>query len=79
EQADQEPTMLRPPALGTEAVLEYSNSDYRIIRQGTFVRCGVTGNPIQLDDLCYWSAERQEAYSSPEAVLTRLREESTAR
>ena len=35
--------MLRPPALGTEAVLEYSNSDYRIIRQGTFVRCGVTG------------------------------------
>ncbi len=26
--------MLRPPALGTEAVLEYSNSDYRIIRQG---------------------------------------------
>ncbi|MFY8156326.1 MAG: DUF2093 domain-containing protein [Rhabdaerophilum sp.] len=43
------------------------------------MRCGVTGNPIQLDDLCYWSAERQEAYSSPEAVLTRLREESTTR
>lgn len=70
--------MLRPPALGTEAVLEYSNSDYRILRQGTFVRCGVTGNPIQLDDLKYWSADRQEAYSSPEAVLTRLREEASA-
>lgn len=71
--------MLRPPAFGTEAVLEYSNSDYRVLRQGTFVRCGVTGNPIQMDDLRYWSAERQEAYSSPEAVLARLGEEAAAR
>jgi hypothetical protein len=71
--------MLRPPAFGTEAVLEYTNSDYRILRQGTFVRCGVTGNPIQLDDLRYWSAERQEAYASPEAVLVRLDEEAAAR
>ncbi|MBN8532964.1 MAG: DUF2093 domain-containing protein [Rhizobiales bacterium] len=71
--------MLRPPAFGTEAVLEYSNSDYRVLRQGTFVRCGVTGNPIQIEDLRYWSAERQEAYSSPEAVLARLAEEAAAR
>jgi hypothetical protein len=71
--------MLRPPVFGTEAVLEYSNSDYRVLRQGTFVRCGVTGNPIQLEDLRYWSAERQEAYSSPEAVLARLNEEAAAR
>ncbi|MGL5448084.1 MAG: DUF2093 domain-containing protein [Rhabdaerophilum sp.] len=71
--------MLRPPAFGTEAVLEYSNSDYRILRQGTFVRCGVTGNPIQLEDLRYWSSERQEAYASPEAVLKRLCEEAVAR
>jgi hypothetical protein len=71
--------MLRPPAFGTEAVLEYSNSDYRVLRQGTFVRCGVTGNPIQIEDLRYWSAERQEAYSSPEAVLARLGEEAVAR
>ncbi len=71
--------MLRPPAFGTEAVLEFSNSDFRILRQGTFVRCGVTGNPIQLEDLRYWSAEHQEAYSSPEAVLTRLAEDAAAR
>lgn len=67
------------PALGTEALLEYSDSDYRILRQGTFVRCGVTGSPIPLEDLRYWSAERQEAYAGPEAVLTRLRAESKAR
>ncbi len=65
--------------LGTEAVLEYSDSDYRIVRQGKFVRCGVTGQPIALDELLYWSAERQEAYSGPEAILERLRLESTAR
>ena len=67
------------PALGTEAALEYTDSDYRIIRQGSFVRCGVTGQPIPLQDLRYWSAERQEAYAGPEAILQRLRTESIAR
>jgi hypothetical protein len=70
--------MLRKPALGTEAVLEYSNSDYRVIRSGTFVRCAVTGEPIQLEDLRYWSADRQEAYASPDAVLARLASESAS-
>lgn len=67
------------PTLGTEAMLEYTDSEYRIIRQGSFVRCGVTGQPIRLDDLRYWSAERQEAYAGPEAILERLRAESSAR
>jgi hypothetical protein len=67
------------PNLGNEATLQFTDSDYRVIRQGTFVRCGVTGQPIPLDQLRYWSAERQEAYASPEAILQRLRAESTAR
>jgi len=70
--------MLRTPNAGAEALLEYSDCDYRIIRQGHFVRCGATGKPIPLDDLRYWSAERQEAYADPEAVLMRLRAESKA-
>ncbi len=73
------PTSFANPSLGTEAVLEYSNSDYRIVRQGTFVRCAVTGQPIPLDDLHYWNAETQEAYASPEAALQRLRAASSAR
>lgn len=73
------PTASGAKGLGTEAVLEYSDSDYRIVRHGTFVRCGVTGQPIQLPELRYWSAERQEAYSGPEAILTRLRADSSAR
>lgn len=73
------PMNFAKPTLGTEAVLEYSNSDFHIVRQGTFVRCAVTGQPIPLDDLHYWNAETQEAYSGPEAALQRLREASTAR
>lgn len=52
-----------------EAKLEYHSSDYRILKPGKFVRCAVTGEPIPLEDLKYWSAERQEAYSSPQTAL----------
>ena len=34
---------------------------------------GLAGEAIPLEQLRYWSVERQEAYSSPEAVLKRLR------
>jgi hypothetical protein len=57
---------------GGEAVVEYLDSNLRLVKPGAFVRCAVTGQPIPLDQLKYWSVERQEAYSSPEAVLMRL-------
>ena len=57
---------------GGEAVVEYLDSNLKVIRPGSFVRCAVTGEPIPLDQLRYWSVERQEAYASPEAVLKRL-------
>lgn len=55
-----------------EATVEFLDSNLRIVRPGAFVRCAVTGQPIPLEDLRYWSVARQEAYSSPEAVLQRL-------
>jgi hypothetical protein len=36
------------------------------------VRCAVTGVPIPLDELKYWSVERQEAYAGPDAVMRRF-------
>ena len=57
---------------GGEAVVEYLDSNLRLVRPGAYVRCSVTGQPIPLDQLKYWSVERQEAYSSPDAVLQRL-------
>lgn len=57
---------------GGEAVIEYRDSNIRVVRPGRFVRCAVTAEPIPLEELKYWSVERQEAYASPEAVLRRL-------
>jgi len=60
-----------PPA-GTEAQVRYLDGDFRVLRPGSFVRCAVTGTPIPLDELRYWSVDLQEAYSSTEAALARL-------
>ena len=57
---------------GGEAVVEYLDSNLRVVKPGSYVRCAVTGERIPLDQLRYWSVERQEAYASPEAVLKRL-------
>jgi hypothetical protein len=55
-----------------EAEVRFLDGDFRVMRPGAFVRCAVTGTPIPLEELKYWSVERQEAYASPEAVLRRL-------
>ncbi len=60
----------RSPQAG-EAEVRYLDSDFRVVRAGAFVRCAVTGAAIPLEELRYWSVERQEAYASPEAVLQR--------
>ena len=56
-----------------EAEVKYLDGDFRVVRPGAFVRCAVTGVPIPLEELKYWSVDLQEAYASPEAVLQRLR------
>ena len=63
----------RLPTGGSEALLDYGHGEFRVVRPGAFVRCAVTGAPIRLDDLRYWSIEWQEAYASSEAALLRLR------
>jgi hypothetical protein len=62
----------RIPLAAGEAELRYLDGDYRIVRPGSYVRCAVTGVPIALDELKYWSVDLQEAYATPEAVLRRL-------
>jgi hypothetical protein len=52
-----------------EARLTYGDGDYSIVRPGRFVRCAVSGRPIPLEILRYWSAERQEAYFGPEQAV----------
>ncbi|MFZ2100131.1 MAG: DUF2093 domain-containing protein [Oricola sp.] len=54
-----------------EAKIRYLDADYQVLSPGTFVRCAVTGKPIPLDELKYWSVKRQEAYIDVAASLKR--------
>jgi hypothetical protein len=64
----------RTPPMAGEAEVKFLDGDFRIVRPGAFVRCAVTDLPIPLEELKYWSVDRQEAYSTPEAVLRRQQE-----
>ncbi|MEM7069219.1 MAG: DUF2093 domain-containing protein [Pseudomonadota bacterium] len=46
----------------SEAKVKYLDADFQVMSAGTFVRCAVTGKPIPLDELKYWSVAKQEAY-----------------
>ncbi len=56
----------------SEAVLEYLDGDFKVLRPGAFVRCAVTGDAIPLDVLRYWNVDLQEPYAHPDAKLKRL-------
>lgn len=64
----------RRPMMQGEAVVEYLDGDFRIVKPGAFVRCAVTREPIPIEELRYWNVDLQEAYASRDAVLQRLRE-----
>ncbi len=57
---------------GQEAVLDYGDGEFVVLKPGQYVRCAVTGQRIPLDQLRYWSVDLNEPYVSPEAVLARL-------
>src|SRR5262245_9277883 len=61
----------RPSLMTGEAEFKYLDVYFRVVRPGAFVRCAVTGLPIPLEELKYWSVDLQEAYVNPEAVLQR--------
>jgi exodeoxyribonuclease VII large subunit len=54
---------------GRAAKLHYLPGTYRVLSSGDHVTCAVTQQVIPLGELKYWSAERQEAYASVEAVM----------
>ncbi len=62
------------PRAESEAVLRYRSGDFEVVMPGTYVRCAVTGERIPLEDLRYWSFERQEAYLDARAATRRAAE-----
>jgi hypothetical protein len=61
----------RPFVFGQEAKIRYLDGEFQVLKNGAFVRCAVTGEPIRLEDLRYWSVAYQEAYLNAEISLRR--------
>lgn len=57
-----------------EAALTYGDGEFQVLKPGEFVCCAVTGQQIRLDELRYWSVERQEPYASAEISFQRYKE-----
>ena len=55
-----------------EAKLRYLDGELQILSPGSFVRCAVTGQPIAVEELRYWSVDLQEPYINAEAALKRF-------
>lgn len=51
------------------AKLHYLPNGFRVLVPGDHVACALTGAIIPVDELRYWSVERQEAYASAEIAL----------
>ncbi|MEO1066156.1 MAG: DUF2093 domain-containing protein [Pseudomonadota bacterium] len=59
------------PTSGGEARIRYDHADFQVLSSGSFVRCAVTGQAIAIEDLKYWSVERQEPYADVATSLKR--------
>ena len=46
------------------AKLKYLPNNFKIIEDGDYVVCAVSGKKINLENLTYWNVELQEAYFS---------------
>ena len=57
------------------AKIKYLPNNFKVIQDGDYVLCAVSGKKILLKDLTYWNVESQEAYFSyVEASIKRERQ-----
>lgn len=57
------------------ATLLYGPNGFRVIKPGHFVLCAMSGVPVPLEELRYWSVDRQEAYATAELSTRRAMED----
>lgn len=51
------------------ARLHYMANGFRVLVPGDHVVCAVSAEPIALDELRYWSVEKQQAYATAAIAL----------
>lgn len=52
-----------------EAIVDYLDAEFAVVKPGRFVRCAVTGAKIPLESLKYWNVDKQEAYANADAAM----------
>ena len=58
-----------------EAKLEYNHGSFKILIEGDYVLCSVSGKKILLNNLKYWNVNLQEAYYSPIEVAKKFEDD----
>ena len=51
------------------AKIKYLPNNFRIIEEGDYVECAVSGKRINIQNLTYWNVELQEPYFSYEEAF----------
>jgi hypothetical protein len=51
---------------GRPARLHYMANGFRVLIHGDHVTCAISGAPIQLEALRYWSVDKQQPYATAE-------------
>lgn len=54
---------------GEEAIVEYGDAEFHVVKPGAYVKCAVTGAQISLKLLKYWNVDKQEAYIDAMAAM----------
>lgn len=55
--------------MSKEAKLIYGDGNFQVLERGDFVICAVTKKRIQLNELKYWSVDKQEPYFDAQSSL----------
>ena len=56
------------------AKLKYLPNHFKVLENGEYVLCAVSGKEINLNELTYWNVDLQEPYFSPKEVKIRYEE-----
>jgi hypothetical protein len=62
-------------AQNEQATLHYGDGEFAVLKPGRAVTCAVSGRPIPLEILRYWSVSLQEAYAGPKEAFQRLEQQ----
>ena len=52
-----------------EAVLDYDDAEFHVVKPGAYVICAMTGARIPLRALRYWNVDKQEPYADAAAAM----------